>query len=302
MGTLGKYWGNKQRFIDPFIKQKSKRVNSIQFTKDNLPLPSVIEISESGTCNRKCSFCPRSDPDFKDIKEFIPDDLIKKLCEELAEFHYSGLILISGFVEPLLDKNIFNIIKTVRGYLPECKIEIVTNGDVLNLSRIKKLFESGLTSFYISVYDGPEAEKKFVKMIKDAKLSPEQAKIRKRYLPEDQDFGITLGNRGGMMKNAEYSIPSLKEPLKNACYYPSYNFFMDYNGDVLLCSHDWGKKMIVGNMWKEKFIDIWTNEKFSSTRKKLLNKERDVLPCKECDVIGTLLGESHAEVWRNLKK
>ena len=302
MGTLKKYWGHKQKFIDPFIKLKSKSVNSIQYTKDGLPLPSVIEISESGTCNRKCSFCPRSDPDFKDVKEFISDDLIKKICEELAEFDYQGLVLISGFVEPLLDKNIFNIIKTVRGYLPNCKIEIVTNGDVLNVKRMKKLFESGLSAFYISVYDGAEAEKKFLKMIDEAKLTPVQAKIRKRYLSEKEDFGITMGNRGGMMEKAEYSIPSLKEPLKNACYYPSYNFIMDYNGDVLVCSHDWGKKMIVGNMLKEKFIDIWSNDKFSSARKRLLNKDRNISPCNKCDVIGTLLGEEHAKVWHNQQK
>ena len=46
---------------------------------------------------------------YKDIKEFISDDLVNKLSSELSEFNYKGLILISGFVEPLLDKNIFNI-------------------------------------------------------------------------------------------------------------------------------------------------------------------------------------------------
>ena len=50
----------KQKFIDPVIKKKAKDIENIQYTKDGLPLPSIIEISESGTCNRKCSFCPRS--------------------------------------------------------------------------------------------------------------------------------------------------------------------------------------------------------------------------------------------------
>ena len=59
------------------------------------------------------------------------------------------------------------------------------------------------------------------------------------------------------MENAEYSIPSLKEPLAQPCYYPSYNFFMDYNGDVLVCSHDWGKKQIVGDFKKRKLQEIW---------------------------------------------
>ena len=288
----------KQKFIDPVIKKKALEVANIQYTDDGKPLPAIIEISESGTCNRKCSFCPRSDPDWKDVKEFISNDLVDKLCDELSEFDYHGLIIISGFVEPLLDKNIFNIISKFRKKLPKSKIEITTNGDVLNISRIKKLFASGLTSFYISVYDGPEDEKRFIKMCKDAGIPEEKYKIRARYLPESQDFGITLANRGGSMENAEYAIASLKEPLKKPCYYPSYNFFLDYNGDVLICSHDWGKKQIVGDFKKQKLLDIWLGDKFVEARKELSKSNRSRSPCNKCDVIGTLLGEKNYNEWK----
>ena len=44
------------------------------------------------------------------------------------------------------------------------------------------------------------------------------------------------------MDNAGHPIKSIKS-IKEPCYYPSYNFFIDYNGDVLMCSHDWGKKI-----------------------------------------------------------
>jgi len=288
----------KQKFIDPVIQTKAKEVANMQYAKDGRPLPAIVEISESGTCNRKCSFCPRSAPDWKDIKEFISDDLVDKLCNELAELDYHGLIIISGFVEPLLDKNIYNIINKFRTIVPKSKIEITTNGDVLNVARIKKLFDSGLTSFYISVYDGPEDEKKFIKMCKDAGIQEGKYKIRARYLPESKDFGITLANRGGMMENAEYSIPSLNEPLKKPCYYPSYNFFLDYTGDVLVCSHDWGKKQIVGDFKKDKLLDIWFGEKFLQARRKLNNADRSMDPCNKCDVIGTLLGESNFKAWK----
>ena len=130
----------KIKFLDPNIKRKSKLVNE-QLTfipKSNFPLPSEIEISESGTCNRKCSFCPRSDPNFEDIKEFISFSLHKKLCDELSEFNYSGTIRYSGFVEPLLDKNIYKLVKYARKILPDSNIEMVTNGDVLNESRLLK--------------------------------------------------------------------------------------------------------------------------------------------------------------------
>ena len=73
-----------------------------------------------------------------------------------------------------------------------------------------------------------------------ARLTKEQYIVRHRYYSEDQDFGITLSNRSGLMENAEYKIASLKEPLKKPCYIPSYTF-LDYQGDVLMCPHDWGK-------------------------------------------------------------
>ena len=60
----------KKKFIDPLIKRKSDITKNIQHYSD-IPLPSVVEVSESGTCNRKCSFCPRSAHDFLDIKEFV---------------------------------------------------------------------------------------------------------------------------------------------------------------------------------------------------------------------------------------
>ena len=65
----------KKKFLDPNIKNKSKTVEDkiqlFDYAGVKLPLPTEIEISESGTCNRSCSFCPRSAKDFVDKKEFI---------------------------------------------------------------------------------------------------------------------------------------------------------------------------------------------------------------------------------------
>ena len=130
-----------------------------------MPLPSEVEISESGICNRKCSFCPRSDPDFKDVNEFIKPNLHSKLIDQLKEYDYSGVVRYSGFVEPLLDKNIYNLINEVRTKLPNARREIVTNGDVLNGKRLKKLFDSGLSTILISVYDGEDDAKNLSKCV-----------------------------------------------------------------------------------------------------------------------------------------
>ena len=293
----------KKKFIDPNIKNKSKTVEDkiqlFMFNGQNLPLPTEIEISESGTCNRSCSFCPRSASDFVDKKDFISNTLHEKLCIELKELNYKGTIRYSGFVEPMLDKNIFNLINMVRNYLPESNIEMVTNGDPLNLKRLKKLFENGLNKILISAYDGKAESEKLEELCVSANLKKEQYIVRHRYYSEEEDFGITLSNRSGLMTNAEFKIEALKEPLKKPCYIPSYTFFLDYQGDVLMCPHDWGKKVILGDLNKEKLKDIWFSKRFMGIRKMLNKSNRNFTPCNVCDVEGTFMGEKNSKYFNS---
>ena len=288
----------KKKFLDPNIKNKSKTVEDkiqlFDYAGVKLPLPTEIEISESGTCNRSCSFCPRSAKDFVDKKEFITNELHEKLCKELQDLNYKGTIRYSGFVEPMLDKNIYNLINMVRRFLPDSNVEMVTNGDPLNLKRLEKLFQSGLNRILISAYDGKEDADRLEDLCKSANLSSDQYIVRHRYYSEEKDFGITLSNRSGLMENAEFKIKSLAEPLKNPCYIPSYTFFLDYQGDVLMCPHDWGKKIILGNLNKTNLTDIWFSKKSMQIRKMLNKSNRNFTPCNVCDVEGTFMGEKNA--------
>ena len=288
----------KKKFLDPNIKNKSKTVEDkiqlFDYAGVKLPLPTEIEISESGTCNRSCSFCPRSAKDFVDKKEFITNELHEKLCKELQDLNYKGTIRYSGFVEPMLDKNIYNLINMVRRFLPYSNVEMVTNGDPLNLKRLEKLFQSGLNRILISAYDSKEDADRLEDLCKSANLSSDQYIVRHRYYSEEKDFGITLSNRSGLMENAEFKIKSLAEPLKNPCYIPSYTFFLDYQGDVLMCPHDWGKKIILGNLNKTNLTDIWFSKKSMQIRKMLNKSNRNFTPCNVCDVEGTFMGEKNA--------
>ena len=135
-------------------------------------------------------------------------------------------------------------------------------------------------------------------MIDQCNLKDDQYIIRDRSSPPEDNFGINLSNRAGMMENAEYKINSLKNPLNNPCFIPSYTFFFDYLGDVLMCPHDWGKKIILGNLKKESFLDIWFKDKSAKIRKKLANNDRKFVPCNVCDVDGTFMGKKNSEYFK----
>jgi len=290
------------KFFDRNINRKSAIVDKtlVYFKDSNIPMPSVIEVSNSGMCNRKCSFCPRSDPNYNHVNKFIDDKLHKKIYDELETYNYSGSIIYSGYVEPLLDKKIYSHLKYIKKKIPNANIEIITNGDVLNDDRILKLFNSGLSVLLISVYDGPKEAEDFHKTMKRLNIDEKKYVIRNRYYTEEHDFGITLSNRSGNLSNTEYKIKPLKESLRENCTYPSYTLFIDYNGDTQMCSHDWGKKMIMGNVKDNSIKEIWTSNKFNLAREKLSKADRDFSPCNVCDVKGSLIGKKHAEGWSKI--
>ena len=61
------------------------------------------------------------------------------------------------------------------------------------------------------------------------------------------------------------------------------------------------KKNILGNLNKEKFLDIWLSEKAKKNRDLLNSANRSINPCNVCDVKGDLIGKKHSEAWEKIK-
>ena len=282
---------------DPNLDRKKAENDTVQY-HNGLPLPSIVEISESGTCNRSCSFCPRSAKNFQDIKEFVSDTFVVSLAKQLAEINYSGLVLFSGFVEPLLDKNIAQHVATIKSVVPRCRVEMVTNGDPITVKNLNKLSAANLDKLLVSCYDGEHQITELTELIEQSTFSINDVVFRPRWAGEEENFGISLSNRGGTMEGAEFSIGSLESALKIPCYYPAYTFFVDYTGEVLMCAHDWGKKAVVGNLNESSFLEIWGGPIFSEHRRRLIKGDRDFSPCDVCNVQGTRMGRAHAKEWR----
>jgi len=287
------------KFIDPNIARKNKFLDGYLTEQKNdkvLPLFSMIEFNLSGLCTRQCVFCPRSDPKaFPNINEHISERLYEKVMADLQKANWNGVILYSAFSEPLLHRNIEELVGLSKKYLPLAHVEAVTNGDLATLEKISNLFAAGLTVLSISMYDGPHQVKHFRELQKEAGLRDDQLMLRARWLPPEEHFGITLSNRAGALNLKEIGVTALKEPLKKNCFYPFYQTLIDYDGSVLLCCHDWGKKLIVGNIKSQSIIDIWNNNVLKRVRMNLAQANRNFPPCNLCDTPGELVGRRHFE-------
>ena len=67
-----------------------------------------------------------------------------------------------------------------------------------------------------------------------------------------------------------------------------------------MCSHDWAKKNILGNLSKQNFIDIWTSKKAMISRKNLYEAKRSFSPCNVCNAKGDHIGLKHIKAWKEL--
>jgi len=278
------------------IKRRSLIVDEGIHFYNNIPLPSWIELSLIDACNRKCIFCPKND------KSVAPDTyqkmsrlLIDKLANDLKKIKYGGSVTLCGYGEPLLHKDIEYIVKKLSMV---SNVEIVTNGDVLSHKLLNKLFLSKAGRVLVSMYDGPEQVDKFKNIIKKSGVPDDFVILRDRWYDDTQNFGVKLTNRAGTIDTGN----QIKNDVHTTCYYPAYQFLVDWNGDVFLCPQDWQRRITMGNMMQEDIFKIWTNKIFSKYRKNLLNGKRCVSPCSECNAQGTLLGFNHAKIWKSLYK
>ena len=277
--------------IEVNIKRRTVIVDDVLSKYKGSPIPSWIELSIIDVCNRSCSFCPKSDPKVApDTYQKMQMNLINKLAQELKEIDYKGSVVLCGYGEPMLHKNI-NIISKKLSEV--AYVEIVTNGDTLSSKQIKDLYINNVNKLLISMYDGEHQRNKFQEMVEQSKVPKDFVILRDRWYDEKKDYGLKLTNRGGTINVGDQEeVGKFKK-----CFYPSYQFLIDWNGDIFLCPQDWQRRVTMGNMMQEHIFDIWTNKIMTKYRKNLINGKRDDSPCSMCNAEGTILGKNHANEW-----
>ena len=287
---------NPKETIKKNIKRRKLIVDDGMSIFKGSPLPTWIELSLIDVCNRSCTFCPKSDDKIApDTYQKMSRKLIDKLHDDLKRMKFKGSLALCGYGEPLLHKDIEYIVNKLSKV---SDVEIVTNGDPLNHKVITKLYNANAARLLISMYDGPEQIQTFKNMLKKSGVPEEFAILRDRWYTKTENFGVKLTNRTGTIKTGN-QIPN---DVHTTCYYPSYQFLIDWNGDVFLCPQDWQRRQTMGNMMQEEVFDIWTSKIMKKYRIDLLKGKRCNSPCNSCNAQGTLLGVNHAQKWKEIYK
>jgi radical SAM protein with 4Fe4S-binding SPASM domain len=281
---------NYKETLKNSINRVNKLVNeSIKVDSNGVPLPSWIEISPIDICNRVCAFCPKSDDSVApNQNQRMPKILYNKIANELKDLGFQGTIMIAGYGEPLLNKDVIDMSKVFSEF---CNVEVTTNGDPLNEKFIKELYEAGVSKLIISMYDGEHQIAEYNELFKKANIDTDKYILRDRWYTKEDNYGVKLTNRAGVLN----SNTVIKKDSQ--CFYPFYSMMVDWNGDVFLCTQDWNRRIKSGNLMLSTVYEVWTSKMLKKYRTHLNDGKRDLPPCNTCDADGTLHGKEYVAIW-----
>lgn len=238
------------------------------------PLFQQVLIETRTDCNNNCPFCPHH---YNDKPLGIMNwDTYKLIIDDLVNIGFSGRVALMVSNEPLLEERLMDMIDYVKSKTTRLFLDITTNGKILTLDWVDRLFSHGLDNLNINDYRGdrelyPEKISSNLITILEAYNNNPKLTIQKR------SFDEKLPNYGG-------NIPqeSSMDSERSFCNFPFRKLVIDYSGKIILCCNDFMSETCMGNIHDKSLIDCWNESVFNQYRDSLLNHERIGL-CSKCN-------------------
>lgn len=248
-----------------------------------------VELNLTELCNRTCFFCPRA-LDYPNLNLHMTKEVAEQVCIQTEE--YTNYITISGRGEPLLCKNLYEILETLVFYNKH--IAMNTNGDfldkhideldrILDLKKPRPKYKIGKEDkkwpkvpITVACYDGVEQKEEREKIYKDYSNN---LRFVARTETMDSMYKGQMTNRAGALPWTQTKW------LERPCYFLYFKTYINWNGDVNLCCHDWKIIRNFGNILDKPFKEIWEEGLLNEYRTGLTKYGgREQFPeCIECD-------------------
>jgi organic radical activating enzyme len=254
-----------------------KAVNDeVELLHDNVPLFNHIEVETINRCNGSCSFCPVNHKDDPREKAVMTRGMFENIVKQLEEIQYSGRFTTFSNNEPLLDERIIEFNQYARKHLPNARMHLYTNGTLMTLEKFKALTDV-LDELIIDNY---QQDLKLIKPCLEiqeyCKEHPELTAKVTIVLRKTQEI---LTSRGGTAPNRK----ELVEYPKDRCVLPYKQMIIRPTGQISLCCNDAIGKFTLGDLNKERLLDIWYGPRFDMVRKCLYEGRENWGNCKYCD-------------------
>lgn len=312
---------------------KNDRVRLGEALPFELPLATVL--SPSSVCNFKCKYCIHGHPDQKSTHvssaAFMDYELYQKYIYGIKDMGAQLKRLnLSGAGEPLLHKNIVDMVRLAKQTGAAQGVEITTNGACLTKELSDGLIDAQLDMLRVSI-QGLTDEKyqevsgislKVDELVEKLKYFYEHKKNTVVYIKivdcalddekDDQRFYDMFGDVCDLIaveslidNNAKIDFNQLAQTEKldktlygtemlysDICVQPFYTMLISSGGEVAPCC-SLTTPMVIGDLKKESIQEICNGDTLRRFRYQMLCDRKKVCKvCKECDYYYHLLLES----------
>lgn len=239
----------------------------------HFPVFQQVLIETRTDCNNHCPFCPHAFN--KKPLGIMEWNCYTTIIDQLCEMNYNGRVALMLSNEPLLENRLEDMIVYAKLKSQRLFLDITTNGRLLTVEYVDRLFMLGLDNININDYRGdrdkyPQRLSSNLELIYAAYGNNPKVSFKHRRLDE------YLPNYAG-------NIPqSFKKEDFGFCNYPFRKLTIAYNGDVLLCCDDFMYDTKFGNIMANNILDCWYSPQLDDIRFSLLENKRIGL-CERCN-------------------
>ena len=237
------------------------------------PMFKQVLVETRTYCNNHCLFCPHA---FNNKPLGIMNwECYTTIIDQLCEIQYNGRVALMLSNEPLLETRLEKMIEYAKDKSQRFFLDITTNGRLLTVPIVDKLFKLGLDNININDYRGdrdicPEKWSSYLEPVFKAYGNNPKVNFKHRRL--DENLPNYAGNIPQKFNPEDYGF----------CNYPFRKLTIAYNGNILLCCDDFMYDTNFGSVMKDNLIDCWNHPDLNRARFSLLENSRIGL-CKRCN-------------------
>lgn len=297
-----------------------------------LRFPKLVSLEITNACNAQCIMCPREKMT-RGVR-MMDFSLVEKIAADLRDHHVHKVNLF-WFGETLLHPRCLEIIRFLRKALPGTKLNLSTNGQLLNGTLSMGVLESGIDTVNVDI-DGFEKETyehirkklsfervtrnlvEFMKLKEGMRLKAprvgvtiiemkdtegEVSAFRRRWKKIADDVHVNKYNTWRLSVEDKNTLRT-KEYLNGRgftfpCENPWKELVISVEGKAVACCLDYNASMPVGDVRVQTIKEIWDGEGMAGLRQALMAGGQDDVPmCRGCNAYIFQEESFWANLWR----
>lgn len=264
--------------------------------------PRFIQIETILGCDANCPFCPQKQIDRTPV--IMPESIWKKIVDDTRGLGITYRPFLQN--EALIDKRLPAIVAYIKED-PTARVEINTNGSLLDDTRGRALVDAGIDLVRFSIdafsretyaqcrvgldYDTVVANiNRFIDLVSRGghAVATEVRMIDMESNRHEQrdfvDYWSVRADRALVVPLYHWPWDEGVEMVRKPCIKMREEMFFYTDGRAVLCCWDIAGRAVIGDVTKESVLEIWSGAARSEFAGFLARGEREkILLCSRCD-------------------